>query len=95
MTIKQRLFITEYLEHRNATKAVFNVYDVKNSNSAGVIGSRLLRNVKVQEEISRILEVEGSVISRVVVLIDNVMKHGSTHEQLKMTQVVLRLYGLL
>lgn len=95
MTLKQKLFIREYLEYRNVTKAVLNVYDVKNTNSAGVIGCRLLRNVKVQEEISRILEAEGSVLSRVVALIDNVMKYGSGREQIKVIQIVLKLYGLL
>ncbi len=95
MTLKQKLFIKEYLEHRNATKAVLNVYDAKNSNSAGVIGSRLLRNVKVNEEIKRILEVEGSVQSHTVKLIDYVSNYGSPREQLKAIQIVLKLYGLL
>lgn len=95
MTLKQTLFVKEYLEHRNATKAVLNAYDVKNTNSAAVIGCKLLRNVKVHGEISRILEAEGSTLSRVVALIDNIMKYGSTREQLKVIQVVLKLYGLL
>lgn len=95
MTIKQRLFINGYLEHKNATKAVSNVYNVKNANSAGVIGCRLLRNVKVQGEISRNLEAEGSVLSRTVQLLKNVSDYGTPHDQLKACQVVLRLYGLL
>lgn len=95
MTIKQKLFIKQYLEHRNATKAALNVYDAKNTNSAAVIGCNLLRNIKVQGEISRILEAEGSVLSRTVKLIDNVSNSGSPREQLKVIQVVLKLYGLL
>ena len=95
MTIKQQLFIRKYLEIKNATKAVLNVYSVKNRNSAAVIGCRLLRNVNVQREISSILESEESILSRTVKLIDNVTKYGSAREQLKVTQMVLKLYGLL
>lgn len=95
MTIKQQLFIREYLEHKNATKAVTRVYDVSNKNSAGVMGCRLLRNVKVQEAIDRNLEAERSALSRTVQLLKNVLDHGTPHDQLKACQVFLRLYGLL
>lgn len=95
LSYKQQLFINEYLKHRNATQAVIRVYDVSNKNSASVIGSRLLRNVKVREAISRNLEAEGSVLSRTVQLLKNVSDYGTPHEQLKACQVVLKLYGLL
>lgn len=95
MTIKQQLFINEYLKHRNATQAVIRVYDVSNKNSASVIGCRLLRNVKVQEAIDRIHESERSVLSRTVDLLDNVLNNGSPHDQLKACKVALKLYGLL
>ena len=71
------------------------VYNVKNTNSAAVIGYKLLRNVKVQDEISRILEGEGSVLSRTVQLLKDVSDHGTSHDQLKACQVILKLYGLL
>lgn len=92
VTIKQQLFIHKYLEFKNATKAVTRVYDVGNKNSAAVIGCRLLRNVKVQEAISRILEIEGSVLSRTIQLLENVSNAGAP---LKACQVVLKLYGFL
>jgi len=95
VTLKQQLYIKKYIEHRNATKAVLDVYNVKNTNSAAVIGCNLLRNVKVQEEISRILEAERSVLSRTVKLLDYVTNYGTPRDQLKAIQVVLKLYGLL
>lgn len=95
MTIKQKLFIKKYLEYRNATKAVLEIYEVKNTNSAAVIGYNLLRNINVRRELERITEAKESIPSRIVTMMDNVMTVGSTREQLKMTQVVLKLYGLL
>ena len=93
---KQRLFIQQYLQNNgNATRAALNAYNVKNTNSAGAIGCRLLRNVKVQEAISRSFEGEGSVLSRAVSLLAHVSDHGTPHDQLKACQVVLKLYGLL
>lgn len=95
MTIKQQLFVRKYLELRNATKAVLEAYDVKNTNSAAVIGCRLLRNVNVRREIDRTIETEGSIPSRIVELIDNVYENGSVREQLKIAQLIFRFYGLL
>ncbi len=95
MTIKQQLFIRKYLEIKNATKAALKVYDVKNTNSAAVIGCRLLRNVNVQKEISSVLEADDSILTRTVKLIDNVMKYGSGREQIKVITIVFKLYGLL
>lgn len=95
MTIKQQLFVRKYLELRNATKAVLEAYDVKNTNSAAVIGCRLLRNVNVRREIDRTIETEGSIPSRIVKLIENVSENGSTSDQLKVAQMLLRFYGLI
>ena len=63
--------------------------------SAEAAASRLLRNVKVQEAIGRSLEGEGSVLSRTVQLLKDVSDHGTSHDQLKACQVILKLYGLL
>lgn len=95
MTFKQNLFINKYLNYRNATKAVLEVYDVRNRNSAAVIGCRLLRNTNVKSEINRILEAEESIPSQIVILINNVLNYGSTREQLSVINVVLKLYGIL
>lgn len=96
LSFKQQLFVQKYIQYNgNSTQAVLSVYNVKNTNSAAVIGCRLLRNVKVQEAISRILESEGSVLSRTVQLLANVSSHGTPRDQPKACQVILRLYGLL
>lgn len=76
MTLKQQIFIKKYIEFNgNATKAVLEIYNVKNKNSAGVIGSRLLRNVKVLNEINNIIKADKSflpyMIDELKKLIDN------------------------
>ena len=96
LSYKQLRFVQEYIQNNgNSTKAALKAYNVSTTNSAGVIGHKLLRNVKVQEAISRILEGERSVLSRTVDLLDYVSNNGSPHDQLKACQVVLKLYGLL
>ncbi len=50
LTLKQKIFIDEYLVDLNATRAYRSVYTrIKNDNVAAQAGSRLLRNVKVDE----------------------------------------------
>lgn len=63
LSFKQRQFIQKYIQNNgNSTQAVLSVYNVKNTNSAGALGCRLLRNVKVQEAISRIIEGEEALL---------------------------------
>lgn len=95
MTLKQKLFIQKYLEFRNATRAVLEIYHAKNRNSAGVIGYNLLRNVKVRKEIDRITEAEGTIPSCIVKLIENVSENGSTRDQIKVAKLLFRFYGLI
>lgn len=52
---KQRLFCIYYLKHFNATKAYQKAYEVDYL-SAMSAGSRLMRNVKVSDEIDRLKE---------------------------------------
>ncbi len=53
LTMKQRRFVQKYCEnHGNGVKAVYAAgYEVSNDNSAAATASRLLRNVKVKEQI--------------------------------------------
>lgn len=59
MTIKQKRFIKEFTKNGNATRAAKIAYGHKNNNVSAAIGSRLLRNVNVQEEIRKHLQSEG------------------------------------
>ena len=57
MTEKQKRFCEEYLIDCNATRAYLVAYpSVKKESTAAQAGSRLLRNVKVQEYINNMLE---------------------------------------
>ena len=54
LTNKQKKFVSEYLIDLNATRAYKTVYtNCKTDEAANAASSRLLRNVKVQEEISK------------------------------------------
>jgi phage terminase small subunit len=51
---KQSKFVDEYFNNRlNGTKAAMKVYNAKTYESAAAMSSRLLKNVKVKEEIER------------------------------------------
>lgn len=54
LTANQRLFVSEYLIDRNATRAYLAAYPtIKTSETAGVNGNRLLKNAKIQAAIDR------------------------------------------
>lgn len=54
VTKKQKIFVDEYLIDLNATRAYMAAYpNVKNPNVAAAAATRLLRNVKVSEEIKK------------------------------------------
>lgn len=96
LSFKQRHFIQKYIQNSgNSTQAALSVYNVKNTNSAAVIGCRLLRNVKVQGEISRIFESEEPILPRIIQRMNDILNYGSPKEQLKVIRVGLKLYGLL
>jgi len=55
LSVKQKLFINAYLGSENATEAYKQAgYKVKNDNVAGPEASKLLRNPKVSQEITRL-----------------------------------------
>ena len=95
MTLKQKTFVKRYIEYNgNATETVRNVYDVKSNNSAAVIGSRLLRNVKVIREINSISEAEKDFPMLIVELLKNVLQNGTGKEQVEAIKIDLKLHGL-
>lgn len=49
LTFKQRAWLDKYLETKNATEAAMQVYDVKNRESAKVIGHENLTKLNFQE----------------------------------------------
>lgn len=74
LSFKQRLFVNHYLQlNGNGTQAALCVYNVKNAATAAQISYENLRKPNVKEAIGRILEAEGSVLSRTVQLLKNVV----------------------
>lgn len=94
MTLKQRLFVQKYLESGNATQAALEIYNAK-YNSASVIGSRLLRNIKVKQEIDAVLEANMSFLAYIALLLKRAIESNSGREQIKAIEIALRLKGLL
>ena len=66
MTLKQRLFLRQYTRSLNATEAAYTVYNAKSRQSAAVMGSRLLRSVKVQQELNVIFEAKGLSLESII-----------------------------
>jgi phage terminase small subunit len=48
---KQKIFVSEYLKDFNGTRAYKVAYEIENENVAAAGGSRLLRNVNIQQAI--------------------------------------------
>jgi len=51
LTTRQNLFLKEYMQTGNATEAAMKVYNCKDRASAAALGSRMLRNVKIFDEV--------------------------------------------
>ncbi len=95
MTLKQKAFIKKYIEHNgNATKAVKDIYNVRNDNSASVIGSRLLRNVKVSREIDRIIEADKTFLPYILNELKYSIENGSEVSKYKALMFAFKLHGI-
>lgn len=66
LTLKQSKFVKNYLKTKNATESAMIAYDINNRNVASATGSRLLRNVKVKEEIQRYFKSEDIDLSLIL-----------------------------
>jgi phage terminase small subunit len=96
LTVKQQFFIKRYVQcNGNATQAVLSVYNTNNSNSAGVIGSRLLRNVRIHEALATRLESEESFTVYMVMLLKKIIDNGTGSEKIRALEIALKLHGLL
>ncbi len=75
LTLKQRVFLKEYIKHRNGTKAVMIAYCTNDPNTAGAIASENLRKPKISDAIEKIMNLEGlslqSLASRLKDIITN------------------------
>lgn len=58
LTLKQRVFVKEYIEHRNGTRAALIAYDTRDYSTAGMIASENLKKPKVVKTINSILNQE-------------------------------------
>lgn len=94
MTLKQQIFVKKYFKYGgNATKAVLDTYSVKSNNSASVIGSNLLRNVKVKSEINRIIEADRTFLPYVIDALRKFIENGKPYEKLEAIKLGFKLYG--
>jgi phage terminase small subunit len=55
LTIKQRIFISEYLKHQNATRSAMEAYPNQKYSSARVTGCRLLQNANIVKALKELL----------------------------------------
>jgi len=96
MTLKQEMFIKKYFQYGgNATKAVLDTYSVKSRNSASVIGSNLLRNVKVKSEIDRIIEADMTFLPYIIGSLKKSIEHGSPYEKVEAIKFAFKLHGAI
>lgn len=73
LTLKQHSFIDHYLQTGNATDATIKAGYTNDRDSAAQIGSRLLRNVKIQQEIKRRL---GIAVASSEEVLETLTKHA-------------------
>ena len=56
LTLKQKLFVNEYLKHKNGSKAAMKTYNVKNENVARNIASTNLTKPNIKMTIDKVLQ---------------------------------------
>ncbi|KKQ42180.1 MAG: hypothetical protein US60_C0022G0006 [Microgenomates group bacterium GW2011_GWC1_37_8] len=59
LTLKQKVFIKEYIEHRNGTRAAMLAYDTQDPDTAGVIAFENLRKPKIIEVLQQMMSLGG------------------------------------
>ena len=76
-TLKQNLFIKEYLFSGNATQSAMIAYGIKSKSVASATGSRLLRNVSVQEKIQESLAREDIDVNLILKSLKKNLEEGA------------------
>jgi len=94
MTIKQRQFFKVYQETRNATEAAWQSYKCKDRLSARNIGSKLLSNVGIKDEIKFWLEEEGLTNGQLAKDIKTLKTTDDWRALAKGIEIELKLKGL-
>jgi len=62
LTLKQKQFVKEYIDTKNATEAAMRVYDCKSRNVANSIGAENLAKPSINDEIQRVVDTHGPSI---------------------------------
>lgn len=91
MTIKQQIFVRKYLEFRNATKAVMEIYDTTNRKSAAVIGCKLLRNANIKSEIDHVIEANSVVSTSKIEIIKSIIDDIKVKDKITMIRFYLEI----
>lgn len=78
LTLKQHAFVDNYIQTGNATDATVKAGYTQDRDSAAQVGSRLLRNVKVQQEIKRRLGISIAGPSEVLELLSKHARADTT-----------------
>lgn len=100
LTLKQELFLREYIRTKNATAAALNVYDCKNTAVASQIGYENLRKPEIEQRINEYLQSKELPIERVLKDLRTILeaKPGSSitpGDQIKGIELYFKLIGAL
>lgn len=100
LTLKQKMFVDEYIKTKNATKAAMKIYDTKSKTMAAVIGSENIRKHNVAQRIEQVLrdakyEPVASVRS-IMSIEEKGNKRPETYSaSLKASEMLLKMSSLL
>lgn len=100
LTLKQKMFVDEYIKTKNATKAALKIYDTKSKTMAAVIGSENIRKHNVAQRIEQVLrdakyEPVASVRS-IMSIEEKGNKRPETYSaSLKASEMLLKMSSLL
>ncbi len=99
LTVKQKLFVNEYIKTKNGTKAAMRVYDVKNKNTAKVIASQNLTKTNIRESIEKCLQAQGynprSSVQTLIEIQDMPSNKHSSSDRIRASELLLKLSGHL
>jgi hypothetical protein len=97
LTLKQKLFVNEYVKTKNGKKAVLKVYDTKNENVASSIASTMLRKENVKLSIEKILARVGynpeSSIDNLIAIEQAETKKITGSDKINASKFLLELAG--
>lgn len=99
LTLKQKLFVNEYIKTKNGTRSAMKVYHHNDKNTSASTASRLLTNNKIKMTIEKVLErARYNPIQSVNTLIDlqnTEVKRISGADKINATKLLLQLSGML